>query len=48
MCDVKFTSDGEADLARLDAPEAQRVFNRLRWLAENFDAIRPEVLKQEL
>lgn len=39
---------GEADLARLDAPEAQRVLNRLRWLAENFDAIRPEALTGHL
>ena len=48
MYDVEFTLDGEADLTRLDAPEAQRVLNRLRWLAENFDAIRLEALKPKL
>jgi mRNA interferase RelE/StbE len=32
------------DLADLDKPIAQRVFNRLRWLAENLDSITPEPL----
>ena len=31
-------------LARLEAWVAQRVLNRLRWFAENFEAIRPEEL----
>jgi mRNA interferase RelE/StbE len=44
MYSVGFTSDSDADLARLHAPTAQRVFKRLRWLAENFDAIKPEAL----
>ena len=44
MYEVEFTIDGEADLARLDAPEGQRVLNRLSWFAENFDAIRSEAL----
>ncbi|MEW6572213.1 MAG: type II toxin-antitoxin system RelE/ParE family toxin [Bacillota bacterium] len=39
-----FTPDAEADLARLDAPVAQRVLKRLRWLAEKFEVIRPELL----
>ncbi len=33
------------DLGRLDRPIAQRVLIRLRWLAENFETITPEVLK---
>ena len=41
---VEFTSNAEADLARLEASVAQRVLNRLRWLAENFEAIRTEAL----
>lgn len=45
MYDVGFTSKAESDLHRLDAPIAQRVLTRLRWLAENFDRIRPEPLK---
>ena len=41
---MEFTSNAEADLTRLDAPVAQRVLKRLRWLADNFEAIRPEAL----
>ena len=44
MYQVEFTSNAEADLARLDVPVAQRVLKRLRWLAENFEAITPEAL----
>ena len=44
MYQVDFTLDAERDLARLDVPIAQRVLKRLRWLAENFEAIRPEAL----
>jgi len=44
MYNVGFTSDGDADLARLDTPIAQRVLRKLRWLAENFDVIKPETL----
>ena len=47
MYEVEFTSNVESDLGRLDAPIAQRVLTRLRWLAENFDAIRPEALRGE-
>ena len=41
---MNFTSNAEADLARLDVPVVQRVLKRLRWLAENFEAITPEAL----
>jgi len=44
MYNVGFTPDGDADLASLDAAIAQRVLKKLRWLAENFDAIKPEAL----
>jgi mRNA interferase RelE/StbE len=44
MYHVGFTPDGDSDLAHLDTAMAQRVFKKLRWLAENFDAIRPEAL----
>ena len=47
MVHVDFTPDAEADLARLDAPVVERVFAKLRWLAENFDAVRPEALTGE-
>ena len=41
---VGFTPGGEADLARLDKPIAQRVLKKVRWLAENFETIKPEAL----
>ncbi len=41
---VEFTAGAETDLARLDKPVAQRVLRKLRWLAENFEAITPETL----
>ena len=41
---VEFTPNAEADLDRLGARSAQRVLKKLRWLAENFDAISPEAL----
>lgn len=44
MYEVEFAPDAETDLARLDAPVAQRVLKRLRWLAEGFEAIKPEAL----
>ncbi len=42
MYQVDFTPGAESDLSRLDAPIAQRVLKRLRWLAENFEAIKPD------
>lgn len=47
MFQVEFTSGAEADLARLDKPIAQRVLRKLRWLAENFEAVTPETLTGE-
>ena len=35
------------DLASLDKAIAQRILSKLRWLAENFDAITPEPLTGE-
>ncbi len=44
---VNFTPAAEADLASLDPPVRERVFAKLRWLADNFDAVRPEALTGE-
>jgi mRNA interferase RelE/StbE len=44
MYKVAFTSQAEADLARLDKPIAQRILKKIRWLAENFADISPEPL----
>jgi mRNA interferase RelE/StbE len=44
MYQVELLPQAINDLQRLDKPAAQRVVNKLRWLAENFDAVRPESL----
>jgi mRNA interferase RelE/StbE len=44
MFQVEFTAAAESDLARLDKSMAQRVLKKIRWLAENFEVITPEVL----
>ena len=44
MYHVDFAPDAEADLGRLDAPVAQRVLKKLRWLAKNLDVITPAAL----
>lgn len=44
MHHVEFTQQGETDLIRLDRLIAQRIFKKIRWLAENFDGISPEPL----
>jgi mRNA interferase RelE/StbE len=44
LYDLELMPEARDDLADLDKPIAQRVFNRLRWLAENLDSITPEPL----
>jgi mRNA interferase RelE/StbE len=44
MYRVRFTKQAETDLSRLDRTVAQRVMNRIRWLAENYDEVAPETL----
>ena len=44
MYEVEFTERAREGLARLDRQTAQRILNKIRWLAENFDAITPEQL----
>ena len=44
MHNVVFTPNAEADLGRLNTRDVQRILKKLRWLAENFDAISPEAL----
>jgi mRNA interferase RelE/StbE len=36
------------ELKRIDPPVAQRIVDRIRWLAENFEQITPEPLKGNL
>jgi mRNA interferase RelE/StbE len=44
---VRILSPAIADLKRLDKVVSQRVINKIRWLAENFDDIIPEILHHE-
>jgi mRNA interferase RelE/StbE len=48
MYEIFFTEDAETLLAKLDKVVAQRILKKLRWLAENFDAITPESLTAQL
>ena len=36
------------ELQKLDAPTARRILARLRWLAANFDILRPEALTGDM
>jgi len=47
MYQVKFTRRAENDLSSLDKSVAQRILKRLKWLAENFEQIRPTPLTGE-
>ena len=44
MYQVELLPQAIDDLLHLDKPVAQRVLNKLRWLAENFESIRAEAL----
>jgi mRNA interferase RelE/StbE len=44
MYQVELLPEAINDLQRLDKPVAQRILNKLRWLAENFESVRPETL----
>ncbi len=44
MYRLELMPEARDDLAGLDKPVAQRVLNKLRWLAENLDAVTPESL----
>ena len=45
MLIVVFTQQAKDDLRRLDKPTAQRVLNKIRWLAENIASVTPQPLK---
>ena len=44
MYQVEFLPASIDDLSTLDRTVAQRMIRKLRWLAENFDAVKPESL----
>ena len=45
---VEFRQEAVDRLRHLDKAVAQRILRRLKWLADNFDTLTPEVLTAEL
>jgi mRNA interferase RelE/StbE len=48
MYEIRILDAATHDLAKLDAAIARRIVNRVRWLAENLDEIKPEALTGNL
>lgn len=48
MYAVQLLKSASRELAKLDKPIAKRLVKRLRWLAENFDDIKPKALTGDL
>jgi mRNA interferase RelE/StbE len=48
MYSVRILKPAARELARLDRPIGRRIAERIRWLAENLDSIKPEVLTSSL
>lgn len=48
MYSVRILKPASRELARLDKGIALRVVDRIRWLAENLDEIKPKALTGEL
>ena len=47
MHTLELMPEARENLASLDKPTAQRILNKLRWLADHFDEITPEPLAGE-
>jgi mRNA interferase RelE/StbE len=45
---VRILKSAAHDLAGLDKPTGQRIVERIRWLAANFDGVRIEALRGSL
>ena len=48
MYQIRIQDAAARDLARLDPTVARRIVNRIRWLAENLDDVKPEALTGDL
>jgi hypothetical protein len=48
MYQIRIVDAAARDLARLDPTIGHRIVNRIRWLAENLDDVRPEALTGDL
>lgn len=45
---VLFTDEAERELERLDPPVTQRILERLDWLAQNIEQVRPQPVTDDL
>jgi len=48
MYQIRILDAAARDLARLDPVVARRIANRIHWLAENLDDVKPEALMADL
>lgn len=48
MYELRILQSAVRDLQKLDAQVARRILARSRWLAENFDNLRPEALAGDM
>lgn len=48
MHSVRILKEASRELARLDKPNGNRIAERINWLADNLDDIRPEALRGNL
>jgi len=48
MYQIRILDAAARDLARLDPVVARRIANRIHWLAENLDDVKPEALTADL
>jgi mRNA interferase RelE/StbE len=46
--DLRLLESAETALRRIDGTIARRIMRRLRWLADNFEQVKPEALTGEL
>jgi hypothetical protein len=44
---IHFTERAIGDLKRFDASTNRRILRRIKWLADNFGAVKPEALTGE-
>jgi mRNA interferase RelE/StbE len=48
MYSIRILEEASLDLARLDKPVGRRIVERINWLSDNLNHIRPEPLKGDL
>lgn len=48
MYRIRILDKASRELTRLDKPVGRRIVDRINWLSENLDSIKPEELKGDL